>query len=83
WGQLYLYDSNGNMKRQITDGSFHVEDVVGVDESTRMIYMIANGFDQSENPYYTHLYKIGIDGGAPKQLTINNFDNKITLSDNR
>lgn len=82
WGHLYLYDNNGNMKRQITSGDFHVENVVAVDEAARTIYMIVNGFDKSENPYYTHLYKVGIDGGTPKQLTVNNFDNSLTVSDN-
>lgn len=83
WGHLYLYDNNGNMKRQITSGDFHVEDVLGVDEATRTIYLIANGFDKSENPYYTHLYKVNIDGGDLKQLTKNGFDNSTVVSDNR
>jgi dipeptidyl aminopeptidase/acylaminoacyl peptidase len=30
WGHLYLYDSSGKMKGQITSGPWHVEDVEGV-----------------------------------------------------
>jgi len=32
WGHFYLYDENGNLKNQITQGPWHTEDVVAIDE---------------------------------------------------
>ena len=30
WANLYLYDSDGTLVRKITDGAFHVDNVMGV-----------------------------------------------------
>ncbi|MFI3264328.1 MAG: DPP IV N-terminal domain-containing protein [Rikenellaceae bacterium] len=83
WGHFYLYDAaTGDLKSQITEGDYHCESTLGVDEQSRTLYYIANGYDKGENPYYTHLYKVAVDGGTPTQLTANGVDNAITLGDN-
>ena len=33
WAHLYLYDGQGKLKNQITQGAWHVENVIGVDET--------------------------------------------------
>lgn len=81
WAHLYIYDVNGNLKQAVTNGDFHVERVVGVDQRARKIYFIANGVNKEENPYYTHLYSVSFDGSGMKQLTTSNFDHRVTLSD--
>ncbi|MFI3322909.1 MAG: DPP IV N-terminal domain-containing protein [Rikenellaceae bacterium] len=83
WGHLYLYDAiTGDLKRQITSGDYHVDRITDYDEATRTVYFTAHGYDKEDNPYYTHLYKVNVDGGVVSQLTASGFDNSIILSDN-
>lgn len=68
WGHLYLYDlSTGRLKNQITVGDWVVTQLLRVDEKNRLLYFLANGREKSENPYFSHLYRIGFDG---KNLTL-------------
>ena len=68
WAQLYLYGADGTLKRQITDGAYHVENVLAVDEAARVIYFLAMGVNKDENPYNGHVYRINFDGTGLKQL---------------
>ena len=68
WAQLYLYGADGKLKRQITDGAYHVEDVLAVDETTRTVYFLAMGVNKGENPYNGHVYRIGLDGSGLRQI---------------
>ncbi len=81
WGHLYLYDNNGNVKNQITSGSYHVEDIEYVDERNRVIYFMANGREMGEDPYYTHLYRINFDGSGLKLLTPGNYNFGVSGGD--
>ena len=69
WAHLYLYDGNGKLKNRITKGSWHVEDVLKVDERTRTIYFSACGREEGENPYYEHLYSVRFDGTGLRCIT--------------
>ncbi|MGN0228287.1 MAG: DPP IV N-terminal domain-containing protein, partial [Muribaculaceae bacterium] len=73
WAHLYLYDGTGKLKNRITQGSWHVEDVVKVDERTRTIYFSACGREDGENPYYEHLYSVRFDGTGLRMLTPGDF----------
>lgn len=73
WAHLYLYDDKGNLKNRITEGPWHVERVVKVDEAARTVYFVANGREAGENPYYEHFYKVNVDGSGLKQLTHGEF----------
>lgn len=81
WAHLYLYDDKGNLKNRITEGPWHVEEVVKVDEAARTVYFTANGRENGENPYYEHLYKAGVNGGSVKPITDGNFFHKVSMSD--
>ena len=52
WGHFYLYDTNGNLKRQVTSGEFHIDSFEGINEKERLIYFTANGVSKNEDPYY-------------------------------
>jgi dipeptidyl aminopeptidase/acylaminoacyl peptidase len=82
WGHFYLYDANGNLKNQITSGSFHCDDVVKIDEKNRVLYFTASGREPGENPYYVHLYSVGLDGHGIKLLDGGNFNHTSSLNDN-
>lgn len=68
WAHLYLYDDKGNMKRRLTEGPWHVHNILNVDPVARKVYFTAMGKEKDENPYYQHLYSVSLDGGAPKLL---------------
>ena len=70
WAQLYLYGTDGTLKRQITNSAFHVENVLSVDETAKVIYFLAMGVNKDENPYNGHVYRIGFDGSGMKQLDV-------------
>jgi dipeptidyl aminopeptidase/acylaminoacyl peptidase len=86
WAHLYLYDGQGNLKNQITQGAWHVEAVIGVDETKRVVYFSANGRESvnggKEDPYYMHLYKINLDGSGLQLLNAGNFDHSFSVNDN-
>ena len=81
WAHLYLYDDKGNLKNRITKGSWHVENIVKVDDKTRVVYFLACGMNKDENPYYDHLYRINLDGSGLKQLTKKDFFHEVTMTD--
>lgn len=82
WGHFYLYDENGKLKNQITSGSFHCEDILGIDEKKRVLYFSANGKEANEDPYYTHCYRINLDGSGIKLLDAGEFEHGINMDDN-
>jgi dipeptidyl aminopeptidase/acylaminoacyl peptidase len=79
WGQLYLYDLNtGAMKRKITTGEGPVTQISRIDG--RSIVYGANGRERGQDPYLTHYYRIGLDGGAQVSLTPDDGTHDIQLS---
>lgn len=82
WAHFYLYDGKGALKNQITSGSFHCEDIVGIDEKKRVLYLTANGREENEDPYYNHLYRVNFDGSGMKLLNPGDFDHGARMNDN-
>lgn len=83
WGHFYLYDGNGKLKNQITSGSFHSEDIVGIDEAKRVLYFSANGREPNEDPYYMHLYRVNFDGSGLRLLNPGEYEHAMSLSDDK
>ncbi len=83
WGHLYLYDSSGKMKSQITSGPWHVEEIEDIDDKTRTLYFTANGKEAGEDPYYLHLYKTALDGSSLKLLNPGDHDHSANLDDTK
>ncbi|GAC1418863.1 MAG: DPP IV N-terminal domain-containing protein [Flavisolibacter sp.] len=81
WGHFYLYDQKGNLLHQITKGSYHCEEVVGIDEKKNELYFIANGMESNEDPYYKHLYKIRWDGAGLQLLNKGDYDHLSSMND--
>jgi dipeptidyl aminopeptidase/acylaminoacyl peptidase len=82
WAHFYLYDGKGTLKNQITSGSFHCEDIVGIDEKKRVLYFSANGREDNEDPYYLHLYRVNFDGSGMRLLNPGEFDHGMRMNDN-
>ena len=81
WAHFYLYDSDGNLKKQLTSGPFHCEAIEGIDEKNRVLYFTANGLEKEEDPYLRHLYRISLDGTGLTLLNKGNFDHRESLND--
>ncbi|WP_304517289.1 S9 family peptidase [Cecembia rubra] len=81
WGHYYLYGTNGQLKRQLTSGPFHTESIERVDEKARLLYFTANGKERGEDPYYLHLYKVSLNGGAITLLNPGDFNHEVSMND--
>ena len=81
WGHFYLYGSDGREKGQITRGPWHAEDIEGIDDKTRTLFFTGNGREAGEDPYYLHLYRVGLDGSGLRLLNPGNADNSVSLDD--
>ena len=62
WGHWYLYDQDGKLQNQVTQGEYTCQDIEGIDEKNRVLYVNACGRESGEDPYFTHLYRIRFDG---------------------
>ena len=81
WGHLYLYDAvTGKLKNQITKGEWAISKLLKVDEKNRMLYFLAGGREPGRNPYFNHLYKIGLDGKKMTLLSPEDGNHQISLS---
>ena len=81
WGQLYLYDlTTGTLKSKITTGDGPVLSVERVDAKARTIWFVAAGKIPGRDPYFRHLYRIGMNGKGLTLLTPEDGDHNTTLS---
>ncbi len=83
WAHLYLYDENGKFKNAITTGTYHVENILGVDDAKRVVYFSGNGKEPNEDPYYLHAYRVNFDGTGLKLLNPGEYEHAMSMNDNR
>ncbi len=80
WANVYLYGADGTLKKNLTEGSFHVEDVLG--DIGGAIVVSACGVKPEENPYQMHNYRVPLSGSAMVQLDMDDMDVLASASDN-
>ena len=80
WANIYLYGADGTLKKNLTEGSFHVEDVLGVGGGNMIVS--ACGVNPAENPYQMHNFRVPLSGGSMVQLDMDDMDVLATCSDN-
>jgi dipeptidyl-peptidase-4 len=80
YGNYFLYDTQGHLKKQITRGRFNAIQILHVDPNERTFLFLANGDNGDGNPYYIHLYKAGIDDDTLLRLTLEEADHRIDLA---
>jgi len=81
WAHYYVYGADGKLKNQVTSGEYMADQIISVDEKSRVMYFTANGHESGEDPYYTHLYRVALDGSGLKLLTPGNFSHAASASD--
>jgi dipeptidyl aminopeptidase/acylaminoacyl peptidase len=82
WGHFYLYDAaTGALKNRITEGEFVATAIEGVDDKARVLYLSAGGREKGEDPYYTHLYRVGFDGTGFKILNPGDATHSVSVTE--
>ncbi len=71
WANLYLYGPDGTLKRNLTEGAFHVDDVLAVGDG--YVLLAACGVNKAENPYQMHTFRVPLAGGAMQQLDMDDM----------
>ena len=80
YGHLYLYDTGGQLKKQITSGEWVIRTLVHVDEVQDWIYFAASGKEPGIDPYYRQLYRVRPDGTGLTRLTFEDADHEISFA---
>jgi len=79
--QMFLYDlRTGQLKNQITSGVGPITRIARLDRATRTMWYDAVGKEKGQDPYYTHLYRIGLDGKNNVSLTPDNGTHTSQIS---
>ncbi|MBZ0200202.1 MAG: DPP IV N-terminal domain-containing protein [Ignavibacteriaceae bacterium] len=78
WRHLYLYNTNGELIKQMTKGNWIVLDVEGFDETGENIYFTST----KESPIETQLYKLNLSNNEIKKLTTEKGTHSVSFSSN-
>jgi dipeptidyl-peptidase-4 len=62
WGHFYRYGRDGTFKNALTSGPWRASRVVEVDAKNGFVYFVGNAREPGENLYFTHLYRVKLDG---------------------
>lgn len=65
FSHLYLYDTEGKFIRQLTQGEWIVQEVLGFDEKGKNLFFVST----EKSPLESHLYKVNINTGKRVLLT--------------
>jgi dipeptidyl-peptidase-4 len=65
WRHLYLYDGNGKLIRQLTDGKWEVRQMFGVDPENRWAYFSAT----KDSHIAENIYRVKLDDGTIERLS--------------
>lgn len=83
WAHLYRIGADGKVKNQIESGPYAVDRLFRVDSATRTspqtVYFSAWGKDPGFL-YYSHLYRVNVDGSGMTALTPEDGDHAITFT---
>ncbi len=81
WAHLYRYSPDGTVRRRLTEGPWHVDGVAGVNEEQGYVLFNGNAREDGEDPYYRHLYRVGLDGSRLTLLNPGNYDHGASVSE--
>ncbi|MFD1185488.1 S9 family peptidase [Pontibacter rugosus] len=76
YNHLYLYNMNGKLVRQITDGNWEVSEYVGYDEKNDRLYYMST----EVSPLDRHLYSISSKGKKKQRLTDKEGTHRVNMS---
>ncbi|WP_017730646.1 S9 family peptidase [Nafulsella turpanensis] len=73
---VYLYEMDGDLVRQITNGNYDVEELIGYDEDRELVYYIST----EDSPLERHLYRINVKGKKKERLSEKDGVNDINMN---
>lgn len=78
YNHIYLYDKNGKLRNQVTNGNWEVTDYYGYDEKSKSVFYqsVENGSINRD------VYRIGLNGKNKVRLTNQTGTNRATFSPN-
>lgn len=62
WRQLYIVDAKTNETKSLTNGNYYINSIQYIDEEEEIIYFLASGKEEGNNPYHQQLYKVNFKG---------------------
>jgi dipeptidyl aminopeptidase/acylaminoacyl peptidase len=81
WGHLYLHDlQSGELKHQITQGSWAVLQIQQIDIENQQIYFLGSNREPGD-PYFQYLYRVNFDGSELINLTPETANHQIRWSE--
>ncbi|MBC7896492.1 MAG: prolyl oligopeptidase family serine peptidase [Cytophagaceae bacterium] len=83
WGHLYRIGADGTVKNQIESGTYVVDRLFRVDSATRAMPQTVFFSAWGKDPgflYYSHLYRVNVDGSGMTALTPEDGDHAITFT---
>jgi dipeptidyl aminopeptidase/acylaminoacyl peptidase len=83
WAHIYRYSSDGTLVGRLTEGPWHVDGMVGVDESLGYLFVTGQGREDGEDPYYQHLYRVSLAGSGVTLVNPGDFDHRFSASKSR
>src|SRR5690606_6179434 len=76
YNHIYLYNMDGKLIRQITNGEWEVTDLYGINEKTGTLY-----FQSTESsPLQRDIYSINLAGNPKKKISSKSGTNSATFS---
>jgi len=76
WKEIYLYDLEGKLVKQLTDARLPVRSILGIDENNGWVY-----FSGAKNRgLESHAYRVKLDGSGFTQLTQTDGSHSVALS---
>ncbi|WP_462081138.1 S9 family peptidase [Luteimonas sp. RIT-PG2_3] len=81
WGHYYLHDGRtGALKQALTQGEWSVHGVAHIDTEGRWLYFLAGGREPGHDRYYSHLYRVRLDGSGLTLLTPEDAHHEVQFS---
>ena len=79
YNHLYLYDTDGKMKRQLTEGQWVVTNVLGFDAKGKYVFIEST----EVSPIERHIYKVEIKQGKRTKITQEAGTHSVQLSNDK
>ncbi|WP_299556335.1 prolyl oligopeptidase family serine peptidase [Seonamhaeicola sp.] len=79
WRQLYSLDLKTEEIIPLTNGNYYINDISHIDEDDGIVYFLASGKEEENNPYHQQLYKVTLKGKTTL-LTSEKLHHQVSFS---
>ncbi|MEO6226547.1 MAG: DPP IV N-terminal domain-containing protein [Thermomonas sp.] len=78
WRHVYAYGYDGQLKHQVTQGEFPVQEVIGVDPRRDLVYVLSSSDPAA--PYATQVDVVPLSGGSLTRVSKSSGQHRASLS---